>query len=33
MEKTPFEAPVLEIVEFESADVITASDEPEPQPP
>ena len=35
MDKITFEAPVMEIVEFETADVITTSSEqdPEPQPP
>lgn len=32
MEKVVFEEPVMEIVEFETTDVIVAS-EPEPQPP
>ena len=34
MDKITFEAPEMEIVEFETADVITSSgDDPEPQPP
>ena len=36
MDKITFEAPVMEIVEFETADVIITSepeDDPEPQPP
>ena len=32
MDKITFEAPVMEIVEFETSDVIITSD-PEPQPP
>ncbi len=32
MEKIAFEPPVMEVIEFETADVITAS-QPEPQPP
>lgn len=32
MEKLDFEVPTMEIIEFESEDVITNSD-PEPQPP
>ena len=32
MEKKAFEVPEMEIIEFESADVITTSD-PEPTPP
>lgn len=33
MEKINFEEPTIEVVEFESSDVITGSEEPEPQPP
>lgn len=33
MEKLEFETPTMEIVEFESSDIITASGEPEPEPP
>lgn len=33
MDKLPFEAPTMEIVEFESADIITTSGQPEPPPP
>lgn len=34
MEKKPFEEPTMEVVEFETVDVITASGEdPEPEPP
>lgn len=34
MEKQIFEAPMMEIVEFETVDVITSSEpEPEPEPP
>ena len=32
MDKITFEAPEMEIVEFETVDVITTSDEPEPEP-
>lgn len=32
MEKITFEVPVMEIVEFETSDVITSSG-PEPEPP
>lgn len=33
MEKKPFEEPTMEVVEFETVDVITASGDPEPPPP
>ncbi len=33
MEKVVFEEPVMEIVEFETTDVIVASEPDEPQPP
>lgn len=34
MDKIPFEAPKMDIIEFETTDVITTSGgEPEPEPP